>query len=184
MNVKSSDYKRYILTGTPGCGKTSVINALEMKGHFVIGEAATDVVTYEQMQGNTAPWLQSNFIDKIINLQKQRQLQGDLASPTLQFYDRSPLCTYALAVYLGFEPSVSLLEEIERMEKNEIYENRVFFIENLGFCKPTAARKISFEESLRFEKIHAETYEKFGYECTRIHLAPVLERMNLILRFV
>lgn len=173
--------KRYILTGTPGCGKTAIIRALEMKGLCTVGEAATDVIAYEQMQGNSEPWLNPNFIDEIIKIQKQRQMQLDHTATTLQFYDRSPLCTYALAVYLGFEHSTALLEEISRIKKNKIYEPRVFFIENLGFLEPTAARKISFEESLIFEKIHLETYEKFGFECVKIPPIQVAERVEIVL---
>lgn len=176
--------KRYILTGAPGCGKTAIIRTLEMKGHLVVNEAATDIIAYEQMQGNDEPWKHPNFIDMIINLQKQRQTQVSAVPSDLQFYDRSPLCTYSLAAYLGFKPSDTLLQEIERIETNAIYQKRVFFIENLGFCKPTEARRISFEESLVFENIHAETYAKFGYECVKIPLASPLERANAILRVI
>lgn len=176
--------KRYILTGAPGCGKTAIIRALEMKGLCTVGEAATDVIAYEQMQENSEPWLSPNFIDEIIKIQKQRQKQLDHTTTSLQFYDRSPICTYALAIYLGFEPSPVLLKEIDRIKKNQIYESRVFFIENLGFLEPTTARKISFEESLVFEKIHLEIYAKFGYECLKIPPVQVAERMKIILNAI
>jgi predicted ATPase len=174
--------KRYILTGAPGCGKTALIRALEIKRYFVIGEAATDIIAYEQAQGNLTPWELPNFIDQIVNLQKQRQMQ--ILSESLQFYDRSPICTYALAVYLDFKPSVALLQEIERIEKNQIYQKQVFFIENLGFCTPTEARKLSFENSLEFEKIHEETYAQFGFERIKISRAPLLDRVNAILQSI
>lgn len=48
--------RRYILTGTPGCGKTSLIRALEMTGASVVAEAATDIIAYKQMQGVAEPW--------------------------------------------------------------------------------------------------------------------------------
>jgi len=174
--------KRFILTGTPGCGKTSILQALEMKGYCVVNEAATDVIAFEQSLGNAEPWKFPNFIDEIITLQKQRQMQTLKASSEIQFFDRSPLCTYALAIYLGFEPSEELLQEIERIEKDEIYQKEVFFIENLGFCNPTEARKISFEESLVFEKIHEETYTKFGYSCIKVPPISLVERIEFILK--
>lgn len=173
--------KRYILTGTPGCGKTSLLHALEMREYFVIDEAATDVIAYEQALGVDEPWNYPDFIDKITALQKQRQQQASESSAPLQFYDRSPFCTYALAKYLKFEPSKTLMEEIERIEANQLYEKKVFFIQNLGFCKPTDARKISYEESLVFEQTHLETYDHFGYECHMIPPAPLLDRVNTIL---
>ena len=61
-------------------------------------------------------------------------------------------------------------------------QKQVFFIDHLGFIKHTEARKINFEDSLAFEKIHAETYAKFGFECIKIPRAPLLERVGLILK--
>jgi predicted ATPase len=176
--------KRYILTGMPGCGKTAIIRALEMQGYFVIEEAATDAIAYEQTQGNAAPWEQPCFIDQIVSLQKQRQIAIEGVAANLQFYDRSPICTYTLATYLGFAPSSALLHEIARIQKNHIYQTQVFFIENLGFCTPTQARTITFEEALPFESLHAETYTQFGYECVFIPQASVLERVETILGLV
>ncbi len=172
--------KRYILTGTPGAGKTAIITKLYLKGLCVIAEAATDVIAIEQSMGNHTPWQSPVFIDKIVDLQKQRQLQ---AQANLQFYDRSPFCNYALATYLDFKPSEILMAEIERITKNCIYEKTVFFIENLGFCEPSDARKITFEQSLEFEKIHLETYQKFGFNCLTIRKMPLLNRVDKVIAF-
>ena len=107
------------------------------------------------------------FIDDITNLQKHRQMRITGLSG-VHFYDRSPICTYALSVWLGFPISKTLAAEMERIDHAQIYQKQVFFIENLGHCEPTAARKITFEDSLKFEKVHEETYRSFGYECIRI----------------
>ena len=136
--------KRYILTGTPGSGKTSIIHALKRQGYAVVEEAATDIIALEQRQGNPEPWRQPDFIDKIVRLQHQRQITIATNPYELQFYDRSPICTYALSRHLGYPTSPDLLEELERMEREHIYQRPVFFIDNLGFIEPTEARKISF----------------------------------------
>lgn len=81
--------KRYIITGTPGCGKTSIIRALEMTGASVVNEAATDVIAYEQSQGHLTPWAYPEFIDDIVQLQKQRQINMCSKYSDLHFYDRS-----------------------------------------------------------------------------------------------
>ncbi len=172
--------KRYILTGTSGSGKTSIIHELKSQGYSVMEEAATDVIALEQMNDNPEPWMQPDFIDKIVRLQKQRQIQTSTYPYELQFYDRSPICTYALSRYLGYPPSACLLEEMDRIEREDIYQRQVFFIENLGFCKPTEARKISFEESLIFEKIHLETYTSFGYDLIKITPHSLSERVHSI----
>ena len=175
--------RRYILTGTPGCGKTSILRSLEVAGYLVVEEAATDIIALRQAQGVAEPWTHPFFIDDITSLQKLRQMRiGDMSG--VQFYDRSPLCTYALSVWLGFPISITLADEMERMEKAQIYEKQVFFIENLGFCEPSAARKITFEDSLKFEKVHEETHRSFGYEYIRVAPQELAARVEQITRYV
>jgi predicted ATPase len=77
MDKKCINMNRYILTGMPGCGKTSVIKALESQGYTVVHEAATDIVAAEQALGNPKPWRSEAFIDKIVALQNQRQQKAD-----------------------------------------------------------------------------------------------------------
>ena len=93
MDKKCVDTRRFIFTGTPGSGKTSVIRELEKLGHAVIHEAATDVISQEQAKGIEKPWEEPEFVDQITLMQKKRQMN---AAGDLQFYDRSPFCTYAL----------------------------------------------------------------------------------------
>ena len=171
--------KRYILTGTPGSGKTSILHELKSQGYSVVEEAATDVNALEQMSGNPEPWMQSDFIDTIVRLQKQRQIETSTYPDKLQLYDRSPICTLALSRYLGYPSSPCLLEEMERIERESIYQRQVFFIENLGFCQPTEVRKISFEESLLFKKIHTETYTSLGYDLIKIAPKSLSERVSI-----
>ena len=176
--------KRYILTGTPGSGKTTILHELKSQGYLVVEEAATDVIALEQMIGNPEPWMQPDFIAKIIRLQKQRQMEASKYPDTLQLYDRSPICTFALSRYLGYPPSPCLLEEMERIERESIYQRKVFFLENLGFCQPTEARQISFEESLIFEKIHGETYTSLGYDLIKIAPESLSERVHSIMEWM
>lgn len=173
--------KRYILTGTPGSGKTTIIESLTKHGYSTITESATDIIEEDQKNGILEPWRHADFIDKIVSLQKKRQQDISCKEDSIQFYDRSPICTYALALYLGFSPSALLLEEIERLQKNHIYEKQVFFLENLGFMVNTNARKISFEEALKFEAIHLDTYQRFGYNILMVPKLPVEERLEFIL---
>src|SRR6266699_1019649 len=75
FHERISSMKRYILTGTPGSGKTSILHELKSQGYSVVEEAATDVIALEHRHGNPEPHLQADFIDKIIRLQKQRQIE-------------------------------------------------------------------------------------------------------------
>ena len=172
--------KRFIVTGSPGAGKTAIIRQLELEGFSVIEEAATDVIAAEQARGIAEPWTHPSFIDQIVDLQKQRQLRGSHQPDEVQFHDRSAVCTAALAVYLGYPYSATLARELERVKAEALYQKRVFFIRNLGFIRSTEARRITFEEALRFERIHEEVYQGFGFELIPIRPAQLHDRVSII----
>jgi len=176
--------KRFILTGTPGSGKTAILRQLEIDGYDVIEEAATDVIALEHARKVPEPWTEPSFIDAIVNLQRERQLRGNALSGDIQFHDRSPICTHALATHLGFPISDALAREMERIERDRIFQKKVFFIRNFGTVVKTEARRISFDDALKFERIHEETYRAFGYQLVAIAPGTVRERTRAILRFV
>jgi predicted ATPase len=172
--------RRFILTGAPGAGKTAVIRQLELDGFSVVEEAATAVIAALEARGTLEPWMHPSFIDAVANLQKDRQIRASYQPDEIQFHDRCAVCTAALAVYLGYAVSPCLAGELERIEKEEIYQRQVFFLRNLGFVTPTQARRISFEETVRFEKIHEETYRNFGFEPIFIEPGSLPERVRLV----
>jgi predicted ATPase len=172
--------RRFIITGAPGAGKTAIIRQLEIDGFSVVEEAATDVIAAAQGRGTVQPWADPSFIDAITQLQRERQIRASYQPDEVQFHDRCIVCTAALAVYLGYSFSPVLVSELERVKKEAIYENRVFFIRNLGFIMPTEARRISFEETVSFEKIHEEIYRDFGFELISIEPGSLAERVGTI----
>ncbi|MEU9151942.1 AAA family ATPase [Streptomyces sp. NPDC048417] len=172
--------KRFILTGAPGAGKTSILRQLQQRGFDVVDEAATAIITREQAEGDAEPWTQAAFVEKVAVLQRQRQMQSASGDVALQIYDRSPICTHALSTYLGRPVSEELSAEIDRITRERVYEQQVFFIRNIGYCEPTAARRISFRESLAFERIHERSYRQFGYELVDVPAGAVAHRAEMI----
>jgi len=172
--------RRFILTGAPGAGKTAIIRQLELDGFSVVEEAATDVIEAGYAQGRFELWRDPSFIDAIAHLQKGREIRASCQPDQVQFHDRSVVCTAALAVYVGYPFSPFLTSELERIQKEGIYQRRVFFIRNRGYITPTEARRISFEDSLRFERIHEETYREFGFELFPVEQGSVAERISMI----
>jgi len=172
--------KRFIITGAPGAGKTAIIRQLELDGFSVVEEAATDVIAAAHAQGTADPWMHPSFIDAIATLQRDRQIRASHQPDAVQFHDRCVVCTAALAVHLGYPFSPLLAGELERITKEGVYENRVFFVRNLGFVTPTEARRISFEDMLRFEKTHEETYRGFGFQLIAVEPASLVDRVRFI----
>ena len=172
--------RRFIITGAPGAGKTAIIRQLELDGFSVVEEAATDVIASAQAHGTVEPWTHPSFIDAVANLQRDRQIRASYQPDDVQFHDRCAVCTAALAVYLGHPHMPVLASELERIKKESIYQRRVFFIRNLGFITPTEARRITFEETVRFEKIHEEIYRDFGFELFSVEPGSLVERVSII----
>ncbi|HKX00664.1 MAG TPA: AAA family ATPase [Bryobacteraceae bacterium] len=172
--------RRFIVTGAPGAGKTAIIRQLALEGFSVVEEAATDIIAAAQAQGTPEPWRDPAFIDAIAHLQRDRQIRAAAQPDEVQFHDRCVVCTAALAVHLGYSFSAFLAGELARIRKEEIFEKRVFFVRNLGFITPTEARRISFEDALRFEKTHEDTYREFGFELVSTPPANLAERVSMI----
>jgi predicted ATPase len=158
-----------------GAGKTTLIHALAARGYIVVQEAATDVNAELLTEGVADPSAAPDFIDRIVAYQRARRLASDAA---LQFHDRSAICTLALCRYLGLAEPPSLVADLADIEREGFYERRVLFVANLGFMTPTPIRRISFEDSLRFEAVHQEVYRELGYELYRVRRGSVEARVR------
>lgn len=173
--------RRHILTGTPGAGKTTIAGLLAAAGHTVVPETATDLITRAQAAGDPLPWNAPDFIDAIAREQHRRQVHADTLPGPSQYFDRSPICTLALARLQGRQIGPALTAELDRIRREAVYRRRVLFVENLGFITHTEARHIGLQEALHFEQIHRDTYRELGYECLSIPPAPAPERAALVL---
>ena len=172
--------RRYIITGAPGAGKTTILAALRGRGYAVVDEAATDVNVRLQALGRDEAWRDPGFIDAIALLQRERLEQPAPPATAVQVFDRSPICTLALARYLGLPVTPSLAREVERVAAEGTYQPRVFFTQLLGFVTPTAVRRISLAQSVTFERFHEQAYREHGFELVDVPAATVEERVELI----
>jgi predicted ATPase len=175
---------RFILTGAPGAGKTSILRLLEHDGFAVVDEAATDVIALRFALGQTRPWEAPGFIDAIAALQGHRELACPVTPGGVVFFDRSPICTLALSRYSGIDPPATLTAEVHRVVSLGVYEPTVFFVENRGSIEKTSARQISFEDSLRFERIHRDIYVELGFDLVPIPAGSLRVRADRVLATV
>ena len=167
--------RRYVLTGAPGAGKTTLIDALRERGHSVVAEAATDVIARRQAAGLGED--DDTFLQEILELQVARERA---AVAGVVFFDRSPLCTLALARYLDRPVPRALRAAADR--STATYQREAFLVRPLGFVRRTAARRISYADSLRFAAIHEQVYRSYGFTLVDVPKAAAGERVALLER--
>lgn len=166
--------KKYVLTGGPSVGKTTVIEILASRGYTVVPEAARMIIEEEMLKKSDA--LPSKNIGAFQKLVAQRQL--DLENKTkgeIVFYDRGIVDGYAYCK-IGNAPVPQLILD----NAKERYDN-IFFLESLGLYIEDGIRSRAFEDA---EKVHSgikEAYYEFGYDPITVPVLSPEERVDFIL---
>ncbi|HEV7278540.1 MAG TPA: AAA family ATPase [Devosiaceae bacterium] len=176
--------RHFILTGAPGAGKTVLIRQLELGGHHVVEEAATDVIALQQALGVGEPWQRPRFVADIAELQLRRQALAQQSGRNIHFHDRSLFCTYALAQHLGHPVPPVLQQAIAEALTEGFFQRRVFLVRLLGFVTRTEARRIGLEEAMEFERVHEEVYRRFGFDIVPVEQGGVVDRAGEMLAAV
>jgi predicted ATPase len=60
----------------------------------------------------------------------------------------------------------------------------VFFVRPIGFVTATAARRITYEQSLAFERVHQDAYRSCGFSVVDVPAGTVAERAVAIDRLI
>jgi predicted ATPase len=181
--AKQSDnmQRRYIITGGPGSGKTSIINDLEKRGYLIRKEAATDVIEEGLRQGMKAPWMVDDYHIKICNIMIKRQEEVRNSRDLIAFFDRGHLdgITYILLQRRKLHQEV--IDYVQSTLNEGFFDKTVFFIENLGFCEQAPHRDETLEEAL--EKSHhlKQNYRALGYELINIPPDTIEKRSEKII---
>ena len=167
-----------VAAGAPGAGKSMLLEELRNRGCAVVREAATDVIASGQAEAVREPWTAPRFVDDVLRLQMQRQVQAPAAAVVL--FDRSLICTLALTRYAGQPSPPQLVEEVDRLVSEGFYERTVLLVRPLGFIETTAARRITYADALAFEAIHESTYREPGFDLVEVAPDTVERRVKAV----
>ncbi len=165
-----------IITGSPGAGKTTIINKLSQMGYTTFPEVTRPYIEGQLKKGKTLEQLRKNqkeFDEEILRI--RIELEKNLPQDKLVFLDRSILDSIAFQkLYLD-------IKEYDKSVCPYKYK-KVFFIEMLpNYPKNDPIRREDIESSKKVGELLIETYKEFGMDVIRIPFGSVEERIKLIL---
>lgn len=173
-----SSPKLFVLTGGPGAGKTTLIEALAYAGFTVAPEAGRQVILDQQAQGGSAlPWVDRNAFAQAM-LARDRDSYARLrATAGPVFCDRGIPDTIG---YLRLE-GLAVPEAMWRTAREHPYQSRVFI------CPPWRAiystdseRRQTWDVAERTYEAMVAVYTELGYTLMEVPRAPVDTRVRFV----
>ena len=170
--------QKYIITGAPGTGKTSIVNELKKRGFNCIDEISRDIIAEQNINnGEKIPWKnQIIFETEVAKMRSQKYLTSP--ENCICFFDRSALDCIAYLELNNLNPTSEIINEITKCKFNkkafytpiweEIYVN-------------DDERK---EDLKRARKIHHKIisiYKSNGYKLMPVPKLSIIERADFII---
>lgn len=170
--------KKYIITGAPGTGKTTLIEALKNQ-HACIHEVSRKVIVAEQaMNSDGVPW---KNVSKFTELVYQASIAALNANPNALLTDRSIL---DLIAYLQIAGKL-IPPTLEDFPYHSKYEKIVFFAPAWqDIFHQDMQRLQSFSYCLELEKALKQNYIERGFEIMKLPKESVANRVNYINDFL
>ncbi|MET4682172.1 AAA family ATPase [Brevundimonas faecalis] len=173
--------RRIVLTGGPGSGKTSLIEALAATDHATSPEAGRAIIRRQRMiEGEALPWRdRALFAELMLDRELEAHARADGADGPV-FFDRG---VPDVVGYLTL-CDLPVPAHVERAAHDVRYD-RVFIApvwpEIFG---QDAERRQDLDEARRTFDAMAEVYPRFGYDLIELPKAPVTERLAFVLETI
>jgi predicted ATPase len=169
-----NNMKRYIITGGPGIGKTTVIEILASKGYRIVPEAARMVIEEEEIKGSDVlPWVNLQKFQEVV---AERQMYFEETNrDQITIHDRGIIDGFAYSSLGG----VKHPEIIEKLGRGR-YE-KVFILDPLPFYVDDPSRRETREEGLKIHDAIIKAYSFFDYSLIIVPVLSPEERVDFII---
>lgn len=178
---RTSGQRRYIITGGPGVGKTSIINYLAKLGYVVMPEAATDIIEEGLRQNIVKPWRADDYHIKVYALIAKRKQETQNSNAPIIFFDRGHIDGISYILLQKRKLHQQVIDCVQTSMDTQFFDKKVFLIESLGFVRPGPARTETLDESLEKARHLEMNYRALGYEIIRIPMGTVPQRAKWII---
>ncbi|THU38115.1 ATPase [Niastella caeni] len=178
MNIS----EKYIITGGPGAGKTSLLQALKYSGYHSSEEASRQVIIEQVAKGSDClPWRNlSCFANKVLSRMIESYAQTtDYTGVT--FFDRGipDIIAYLKAAALPVD------DRYYSALRQHPYQQLVFILPPWkAIYVNDAERWQPFEEAVHLYANIRETYQAAGFTLIEVPEDSVENRMNFILKSI
>ena len=170
----------HVVTGGPGSGKSTLIDALAAAGVATSAEVGRAIIKEELAAGGAAlPWLDHRaFADRMIEREIAAH-QAALASGQIVVLDRGAPDVIGFLRVSG----LAVPPAIDAAARSVRYNPRVFIAPWWADIFTTdAERKQTPEEARATFAVMVATYRDYGYRLIELPRAPVAERVAFVLR--
>jgi predicted ATPase len=169
----------FVLTGGPGSGKSTLIDALEHTGYARSVEAGRGIIQDQaEIGGDALPWRhKSAFAELMLNweMRSYRMAQQQIGQV---FFDRG---VPDVIGYLRLE-GLPVPSHMMRAAETFRYNPRVFIAPPWPeIFRQDTERKQSLEEAARTYDAMVDVYTAFGYELIELPRCPLDERVGFVL---
>ena len=170
----------FVLTGSPGTGKSAILNRL--RGElWCVDEPAREVIAEQRASGGRGTWDQNPSL--FVNLLLQRSIEKYEAargSGEKVLFDRGIPDCVVYAVRAGVDPTRSLTA-VEAFR----YERQVLFLEPWSDIYTTDDERIlSFDDAVSFSQALRDVYTRSGYVLVDVPHTPIDARVDFVRQFV
>ena len=173
-----SESKKYIITGGPGFGKTSIIKELEKRGYISVHEVSRSIIK-EQLEigGDILPWENLSTFSRLVFEKRVHQYE-ETAQDSFSFFDRGVPDVVAYMVRDELELPEKYLHALSELNYNPIVFltppwEEIFINDN--------ERKEDFEQACDIHNYINDTYSKLGYSIVEIPKLDITSRVDFIL---
>ena len=168
---------KYVLTGGPGVGKTTLLDELKKAGFNTVSETATTLINEAKAAGNPNPAYDQKFIQEFQkNIWcKQRSNEQNIPIDKITFLDRGLIDGLAYCNLYNQEPPPGL-----RIDAAQSSYEIVFILDFLDFYERNEGRQENNEQAHNIANLIDEVYQEYGYipNQTLIHVPAFLYDEN------
>lgn len=174
----------YIITGGPGSGKTSLLNALALSGYQHSQEAGRHIIQDQVAIGGTAlPWLNPALFAELMLAWEMRSYAIAISEQRSQpyFFDRgmTDIAGYLTLCALPVPAHVS--QAVQRYS----YNKTVFIAPHWpDIYEADEERKQSLDEAERTFDAMASTYQHYGFNLLELPKADIKTRLGFVLNHI